>query len=425
MDAARHFPALNHGDDWAFLENAGGTAVPQQVIDSTARFLATANWQLGAGYPGSQATEAVVASARKFIHAMASRKPDAGFAMLGASTTALLALIGRAVEPVLRPGDVLIVSEAGHESNIGPWVRAAQRTGATLLWWLPGADGRDTCPLDGLRDLIATASATGPVRLVAFPHVSNLLGGIVDVASVATIARQAGALTFCDGVALAPHRRVDSVRLGVDFYAASLYKVFGPHLAYLYGTQEAWTMLHDWGCETPNHVFISQPGGAIAAGHPAYCWEPGGVNPESCAGVCGLREYFQDLTGQQSLADAVLVDAAFEAVEAGELGVQTELATFLCEQHVKGTLRLLGPLSGDPFVRVPTFSFVPLTPGTTPASVVASCHAAGVACRRGTMYAPRLCEHLGTDEVVRISAVHYNMVEDARRCAEAIRCALK
>jgi selenocysteine lyase/cysteine desulfurase len=423
MEAARHFPALYSDDDWVFLENAGGTAVPQQVIDSTARFLATANWQLGAGYPGSQSTEAVVASARTFINALASRTPDgaeaAGFAALGASTTALLAMIGRAIEPtLLHPGDVLIVSAAGHESNIGPWVRAAQRSGATLLWWLPSADGRDTCPLDGLRELIA--SACGPVRLVAFPHASNLLGGIVDVASVASLARQAGALTFCDGVALAPHRRVDSTRLGVDFYAVSLYKVFGPHLGYLYGTQEAWTTLHGLGCETPNHCFIGQPGGSR---HPA-CWEPGGVNPASCAGVCGLRQYFEELTQQQHLDDAALVDAAFDAVEAGEHGALTELATFFTEQHEMGTLRLLGPLSCDPSIRVPTFSFVPLTPGTTPASVVDACHAAQVACRRGSMYAPRLCEHLGIEEVVRISAVHYNTVEDARRCVKAIRGAL-
>ena len=420
MDAARHFPALTGGGDWAFLENAGGSAVPQQVIDSTSQFLATANWQLGAGYPGSQSAEAVVASARQLVHALASRTPDAGFAALGASTTAILAMMGRGLEPCFRTGDVLIVSTAGHESNIGPWVRAARRSGATLLWWPPQPDGRDTCPLDSLRELIAGAG--GLVRMVAFPHASNLLGGIVDAAAVAAIARQAGALTFCDGVALAPHRRVDCECLGVDFYAVSLYKVFAPHIAALFGTHNAWATLRDWGCETPNHSFISQePSGAIASWHPAYCWEPGGVSPEACAGVCGLRKYFQDLTGQQSLDDAALVDAAFEAIAAGEHAVQAELASFFCEEHAKGTLRLLGPLTGDPSARVPTFSFVPLTPGATPETVVAACHAARVACRRGSMYAPRLCEHLGVHQVVRISAVHYNSVNDARRCVDAIR----
>lgn len=428
--ARKHFAALREGADWALLENAGGSQVPEQVVEHASSYFRNSYVQLGAGYEASLAADATVASARRLVHALCSADESAGFAALGASTTCLLASLALALEPTLSAGDVLIVSSAGHESNVGPWVRAAARTGARLLFWHPEGDhGEDTCPLSGLRRLLAD-EAGRDVRLVAFPHVSNLLGGTTDVAAIAELARRAGALSVCDGVAYAPHRRVDAAQWKVDFYAFSLYKVYGPHMAVLFGLHGAWERILREGAEPPNHYFVLTADNTDA---PWYAWEAGGVSHEACAAVCGLREYMRVLAGIESTDDVAVVNAAFEAMASLEAPVQELMAAFFIAEHRAGRLRLVGPASADAAVRVPTFSFVPLG-GATPGSVVAACHAARVAVRSGHMYAVRLCEQLGIileagafgrgSGVVRVSAVHYNTTAEAQRCIDAIASAL-
>jgi selenocysteine lyase/cysteine desulfurase len=504
------------GAAWAFLENAGGSRVPDCVADAAAAYFRdryvqarkalmprraplardTANAsnqskrpQLGAGYEAADCADATVAAARRVAHALCAEDASAGFAALGASTSAMLAALAAAWAPQLGPGDVVIVSSAGHESNITPWVRCAKLSGARLAWWHPAGDhGEDTCPLPALHALLAEAAALGErVRVVAFPHVSNLLGGVTDVAAIAKAVKEAGAASVCDGVAFAPHAAVDAPGCGLSFYAFSFYKTYGPHLAVLYGTHGAWGALRE-GRAMPNHAFITA---APAGATPAYAFELGGPSHEACAALAGLRPYLLALAADAGAglrpddvarAKTLLGDApravpadddvaaerrciraafaAMAALERGADGAATPLREFLEKAHADGRLRLLGPRNA-PQCRVPTFSFVPIA--TTPAAVVAACHAAKVACRNGHMYAPRLLRSLGiaTDAagigadgdadgappppsavsgeasstvgaamgaacggVVRVSAVHYNTRDEALRCIAAIDAAL-
>jgi len=203
----------------------------------------------------------------------------------------------------------------------------------------------------------------------------------------------------------------------------------------LYGSNEAWAGLRAAGAVPPNHFFIVQSGYGVAApaagaGSPWYPYEPGGPSHEACAALCGTRAYLAALAAhrgpfQDSLTgDVGLVSAAFELMEAMEMPLQQRMAAYLEEQAAAGRLRMLGPRGGG-LQRVPTFSFVPLH--TTPDAVVAACHAARVACRSGHMYAHRLCTRIGVETeagAVRVSAVHYNTVEEVERAIAAIDAAL-
>ena len=111
------------------------------------------------------------------------------------------------------------------------------------------------------------------MALVAFPHVSNLLGEIVDVAEVTSLAHQSGARVVVDGVAYAPHRAIDVASWKVDWYAYSAYKVYGPHMAVLWGRSDALAELTG-----PNHFFI--PDDEVP-----YKFEIGGPSHEGCAGI--------------------------------------------------------------------------------------------------------------------------------------------
>jgi selenocysteine lyase/cysteine desulfurase len=143
-----------------------------------------------------------------------------GEVILGPSTSILLEMLAGCYAKVLRPGSEIIVAETGHEANVGPW-KHLDRLGFTLRWWeMDPATFR--CPISNLEELLSEQTA-----LVAFPHVSNLLGEIVDVEAITSLVHSAGARVVVDGVAYAPHRAMDISAWNVDWYAYSTYKVYG------------------------------------------------------------------------------------------------------------------------------------------------------------------------------------------------------
>ncbi len=125
----------------------------------------------------------------------------------------------------------MVVTNLDHEANVGPW-RRLEETGIVVKEW---RIERETAALEreDLEPLLGERT-----RLVAFTHCSNITGAIADVAAITRLVHQAGALVCVDGVAYAPHRRVDVGAWDVDFYALSLYKTYGPHIALLYGKRE-------------------------------------------------------------------------------------------------------------------------------------------------------------------------------------------
>ena len=125
------------------------------------------------------------------------------------------------------PGDEVVVTRLDHDSNIRPWVLAAESVGATVRWL--DFDPR-TAEVDDIETVLTTRT-----RLVALTAASNLFGTRPDVAAVAGAAHEVGALVYVDGVHLTPHAPVDVAALGADFFACSPYKFFGPHLGVLVG----------------------------------------------------------------------------------------------------------------------------------------------------------------------------------------------
>jgi cysteine desulfurase family protein (TIGR01976 family) len=392
------FPALS--GPLALLENAGGSQVPDVVADAIRRYMLESYVQLGAGYPMSDAATKNVADAHRLVSTVMNAD-RAGTVILGASTTQLCHLIANAMRDSIRPGDEIVLAETGHEANIGPWLTLA-KAGAVIRWWKVDRDVQD-CPLGSLDALLSPRT-----RLVAFPHVSNLLGGIVDVAAVTRKAHAAGARVFVDGVAFAPHRAIDVEGWGVDWYVYSTYKVFGPHMAALFGRHDALAEL-----EGPNHFFIPHD-------DLPYKFELGGSSHEGCAAINALGPYLAFLAGkpESTPLDRPTVEAAFARMTELELPLQERLVDGLRRlPH----LHLVGPAATAADARVPTVSFIHAR--LAPTEVVRRLHAAGLAVRNGHMYAYRLCEALGidvTEGVVRVSAVHYNTPDEVERMVAAL-----
>ena len=408
LDSVRpNFPALQ--TPWVLMDNAGGSVPCRQVIDRVRGHLERLPVQLGASYELSVQAGEAISAGRRAAALLFGADPDE--MVFGASSTVLVQQLARSLRPLWQSGDEVVVTNLDHEANIGPW-RALEATGIVPREW---RFRPDTASLE-LEDLEALLNPR--TRLVAFTHCSNVVGNVHDVKTIAARIRSMGALTCVDGVAYAPHRRVDVRALGVDFYFASLYKVFGPHLALLFGRRELLVKGH-----SPNHFFVAPD--AVPVKH-----EPGNVNYELAASVPGILEYLQSIAGSPAVrSDSTGTSSSdFDPSEAfcriadheGELA--RPLLRFL-DEHPR--VRLLGKVESDPTERVPTVAFT--VQDRKSSEIPSHLDCKRIATRFGHFYAYRAIRDLGLlerDGVVRISLVHYNTAQEVERLLEELEAVL-
>ncbi|MBS1713885.1 MAG: aminotransferase class V-fold PLP-dependent enzyme [Armatimonadetes bacterium] len=390
--ARSQFPALQ--TSFAFLENAGGSQVPGCVIDAMGRFLRESNVQTTAGYPASDRVTRCVDDAHTFCETLMGAE-DKGKVVLGPSTSQLLSMLATCLKRRLEPGDEIVVSVANHEANYGPWSRIATDGVRLTPWGVDAVTGESR--VTDLQRLLTPKS-----KIVAFPHTSNLLGNVADVTEITRAAHAVGAIVVVDGVAYAPHRLMETAAWGVDFYAFSAYKVYGPHMAALYGTHDGWA-----GLEGPNHFFVPQ-------GEVPRKFELGCLPFEGCAGLSAIGDYLSRLADTPSFSREAAV-RSFDLFQGWESVLTSALLAYLGS---KSGVRIVGPTEGD---RVPTVSFVS---DRVPAPAVsAHVNARDIGIRHGHMYSHRLTEALGVDPetgFVRISAVHTNTMDEIGRLCSVL-----
>lgn len=229
------FPALDQevhpGKRLVFLDSAASSQKPRQVIDAMSRYYETshANVHRGIHVLSERATAAYEGAREKvraFINAASPRE-----IIFTRNTTESINLVayswGRAN---LRPGDVIVLSEMEHHSNLVPWHILAEQTGVHLRY-IPVTD-------EGLLDLDAYRAflREEPVRLVSIMHVSNVLGTVNPIGEMIAAAHAVGALFAVDGAQSVPHLAVDVRALDADFLAFSAHKMAGPTgIGVLYG----------------------------------------------------------------------------------------------------------------------------------------------------------------------------------------------
>lgn len=414
VDAIRvQFPALSQtvGDEPAvFLDNPGGTQVPQSVIDAMRDYLTLHNSNRGGAFETSRQTDAVIAEARAaaadFLNAESPRE-----IVFGPNMTTLTFSLSRALGRELQPGDEIVVTHLDHDANIAPWQLLAEDRGATLRW----ADfNLEDYALDmhHLRNLINDRT-----RIVAVGYASNALGTVNDVSTIISWAREAGALTFIDAVQYAPHAPIDVQALDCDLLAVSAYKFFGPHAGVLYGRYDLLDRLR---------AYKVRP----APSDPPGKFETGTQNHEGIAGTLAAIDYLAEI-GQQygePYADQ------FAGFSGRRLRLRTGMSVLRAYDHVLSTA-LLDELETLPDVqihgitdrtrldeRVPTVSFT--WSGRHPRDIAAALGERGIFVWDGNYYALAVTERLGVEDkggMVRIGAVHYNTVAEIRRLGETLR----
>lgn len=395
----RQFPQLTNG--WVHLDNAGGTLVPKSVIARMTAFMSESQVQPNGGYgPSILATERL-AEAKAAMAALINAAPDE--VVISHSTTMNVYVLANALRSRLVPGDEIIVTNLDHEANNGAWRRLAD-IGVVVREWTVDPDTADLAIAD-LKRLL-----TARTRLVAVTHCSNITGSINDVESIVRAAHGAGALVCVDGVAYAPHRRVDVKALDADIYLCSLYKIYGPHHALMYVRRDLMRTL-----PSQNHFFIGE-------NRPPLTLNVGGYNYEMVASLTGIADYFKALHRHHAPgANAEFPDQlafVYDLIARHE----ERIAAPLIEAFAAiPRIRLIGRPSADRHARVPTFSFT--VEGMDSAEVAKQLNARRLGARSGHFFAYRIVEalgHLPRGGVVRTSLVHYNSADDVDRLVHTL-----
>jgi cysteine desulfurase family protein (TIGR01976 family) len=380
----------------AFFENAGGSYPCRQVVDRLHRFYVERKVQPYAPYAVSEVAGAEMDEARGRLAAMMS--VAAHELSFGPSTTANTYVLAQAVRRWLRPGEAIVVTDQDHEANSGPWRRLAEEGVEVREWRIDPATG--SLDPEGLRALLRD----GRVRLVCFPHCSNVVAEVNDVAGITAIAHEAGARVCVDGVSYAPHGLPDVGAWGCDAYLFSAYKVYGPH-------QGIMVIRDDWGFELPNQ-------GHFFNGDSLYKrFTPAGPDHAQVAASAGIADYMEALSARHGgpAEGAGAARAAHDLMRAREVELLRPLLDALRGRN--GT-RMLGPREAER--RAPTVAVELAMPGEEAARRLAG---RGIMCGGGHFYAVRPLRALGIDPdhgVLRVSFTHYTTEEEVGRLVEAL-----
>lgn len=389
------FPALKQ--DFIFMDNAGGSQILGRSVEHIKDYLINSNVQLGATYKVSalagERLKNVTAGIADFVNAEDSKE-----IVIGPTSTMLLRILSLCLSDGWKKGDEVIVTNTDHEANVSCWTDL-EKKGIIIKIWKVNPETFEL-EIEELRKLLSKNT-----KLVAVTHCSNILGTINPIREIAEIVHEAGALICVDGVAYAPHRKVDVQELNVDFYTFSWYKVYGPHLAMMYGKLDLLT-----GMKGINHYFFRNE-------DVPYKFQPGNFNFELTYGLKGLLEYFIDLHDHHSTANISSEKEKFSSAFSLIAEYEEELAKPLLEYlNSVPEVRIIGEVSANAAKRVPTISFV--HEKIKSPEIISEVDKEEIGIRFGDFYAKKLIHDLDLEKhggVVRVSLVHYNTAGEVQK----------
>ncbi len=382
----------------AFFDNAGGSYTCKPVIDRLMRFYHSRKVQPYGAYEASRLGGQEMDEARERLAAMMGVETDE--LSFGPSTTANTYVLAQAFGEMLDAGAAIIVTDQDHEANSGPWRRLAARGIEIREWKIDPETGHlDPQALWALID--------ANVRLVCFPHCSNVVGEVNPVAGICARLRAHGVYSCVDGVSYAPHGLPDVGALGADIYLLSAYKTYGPH-------QGLMVIRRDLAEALPNQAHY------FNAGVPYKRFTPAGPDHAQVAACAGMADYVDALhahhfAGGTGRSPAQRAAAVHDLMRAHETRLLERLLG-----HLRGRndIRVLGPVAAE--ARAPTVAIAHRQPGHVLAEALAG---RGIMAGGGSFYADRALAAQGIvpgHGVLRLSFVHYTSEDELDRLCDAL-----
>lgn len=391
----KDFPILKetvNGKRLAYLDSTATSQKPQQVIDALEDYYKRYNSNVHRGVHtlGSLATdgyEGARETVRRFIHA-----PYFEEIIFTRGTTASINLVAHSYgDANVEAGDEIVITQMEHHANIVPWQQLAKRKNATLKF-IPMTDSGELT-LEAVKETI-----TDKTKIVAVAHVSNVLGTINDVKSIAQIAHEHGAIISVDGAQSVPHMKVDVQDLDVDFYSFSGHKMLGPTgIGALYGKRELLNQMEpiEFGGDMIDFVGLYE---STWTDLPTK-FEAGTPLIAQAIGLKAAIEYLENI--------------GFDAIHAHE----AEITAYAYEKmsEIEG-IDIYGP-DKDKRAGIITFNLKDVHPH----DVATALDTEGVAVRAGHHCAQPLMKWLNVSSTARASFYIYNTKEDVDQLVEGLK----
>ena len=389
----KDFPILTqtvNGHPLIYFDNAATSQKPRPVIDTLTHFYERDNSNVHRGlHELSNRATAAYEGARKRLAAYLGAEAETIIFTRG--TTESINLVVRAWgDANVGKGDVILLTEMEHHSNLVPWQLLARRKGATLRFVPVNPDG--LLDLDNLDDLL-----DGPVKIFSFTHISNTLGTINPAADLCARARRAGVTTLVDAAQSAGHRPLDVREIGCDFLALSGHKMCGPTGAgVLYGRKEILEGMEPF--HGGGEMIVSVALTESEFKPPPHRFEAGTPAIAQAIGLGASADYL-DQIGRQRIFDhdQALASQAIALIE-----------------EIPG-VRIFGPRDA----RAGLVSFV--LEAAHAHDVVSMADQYGLALRGGHHCTQPLLRKLGVPATARASFYFYNTPEEVTRMAEILR----
>lgn len=390
------FPILErqvHGHRLVYLDNAATTQKPRAVLDALRRYYETMNANVHRGIHtlAGEATEAYE-NVRERVASFLGGTDARGIVFTRNATEALNLVARSWVEPRVKEGDEILLTEMEHHSNLVPWILVAKKTGARLRH-IP-IDDQGRLAIDRLGDMVSDRT-----RVIAVTHASNVLGTINPVRVIADFARPRGIPVVVDGAQSLPHLPVDVNALGADFLAFSSHKMAGPTgVGVLWGRTELLEQMEPLygGGEMIREVRLDDA-----------TWNE-------------IPWRFE--AGTPNIADVIAFGAALEYLE--RIGMhairrhEVELTSYAMRRmgELEG-MRVFGPADAEQRTGVVSFydDFV------HPHDVATALDLYGVAVRAGHHCAQPLMRRLGVPATARASFYIYNDTADVDAMIDALK----
>lgn len=395
------FPALK--SNFIFMDNAGGSQILGRSVNYIGDYLINSNVQLGASYKVSKLAGERLTKVTGQVARLVNAKNQKEI-VIGPTSTMLLRILSLCISDSWQDGDEVIVTNTDHEANVSCWTDLQQK-GIKIKIWKVNPESFEL-ELPELEKLLSNRT-----KLVAITHCSNVLGSINPIKKITKIVHDAGALICVDGVAYAPHRKIDVQELDVDFYTFSWYKTYGPHLAMMYGKLELLTAMKGL-----NHYFFKPE-------DVPYKFQPGNYNFELTYGLRAIPEYLGEIYdhhfGLQNTSEEEKYKESFKLIEVYEEKLAEQLLNYL--NSVK-EIKIIGQKTGSALNRVPTISFI--HENFKSSEIISHTDKADIGIRFGDFYAKKLIQDLDLEKkngVVRVSLVHYNTAEEVEKLIEVFK----
>ena len=223
-----HFPSLNTG--LAFFDGPGGSQVPDVVGAAIADAITKPISNRNTNTESEKNAEEIVLGFRKAVADLIDVDP--GGVVYGRSWTQITYDFSRTLAKTWKAGDEIVVSRLDHDSNIRPWIQAAEAVGATVRW------AEFDVATSELTVAAVEAVLSNKTKLVAITGAGNTIGTRPDLKAIGAAVHKVGALFFVDGVHLTPHAAISVKEIGADFFGFSFYKLMGPHCATIAASPE-------------------------------------------------------------------------------------------------------------------------------------------------------------------------------------------